>query len=176
MSIDADGPAAGPGRLTGKQLDPGSGQDDTSLHFADGKSGLPAETVPYIVLPQLALHSPKVFDPAIAIGDVAIVIFKDKVVAAVCGDLGPFDKIGEASIAVHKALQQPGCPDPCSERDANGFCRRARDSSVEQDVLYFVFPNSAFDKSELAPETINTKVQERAFALYNMLRGAGGAA
>src|ERR1700730_17846264 len=72
----------------------------------------------------------------------------------------------------HEALQQQGCPDPCSKRDAKGFCQRARNSSVEQDVLYFVFPNSAFTQDELALETINTKLQERAFGLYNKLRGA----
>jgi hypothetical protein len=171
MAIDADGPAAGPGRLRGKELDPGSGQNDTSLHFANGK-GLPSEAVPYIVLPLLPPPSDQPFDPAVKIGDVAIVIFKDKIAAAVCGDLGPPAKIGEASIRVHEALQQQGLPDPCSKRDANGFCSRARNSSVEQDVLYFVFPGSAFDKSELALETINTKVKERAFALYNKLRGA----
>jgi hypothetical protein len=53
-----------------------------------------------------------------------------------------------------------------------GFCQRARNASVEQDVLYFVFPNSAFAENELNLETINTKVKERAFALYNRLRGA----
>jgi hypothetical protein len=171
MAIDADGPSAGPGRRKGKELDPGSGQNDTSLHFANGK-GLPSEAVPYIVLPQLEPHSDQTFDPAVAIGDVAIVIFKDKVAAAICGDLGPASKIGEASIRVHETLQQQGCPDPCSRRDTKGFCSRARDASVEQDVLFFVFPGSAFDKNELAFETINTKVKERAFALYNKLRGA----
>ena len=49
---------------------------------------------------------------------------------------------------------------------------RARNASVEQDVLCFVFPNSAFAASELNLETINTKVKERAFGLYNKLRGA----
>jgi hypothetical protein len=171
MAIDADGPAAGPGRLKGKELDPRDGQNDTSFHFSNGK-GLPSEAVPYIVLPQLAPHSNATFDPAIAIGGVAIVIFKDKITAAICGDLGPFDKIGEASIRVHEDLQQQGCPDPCSKRDANGFCQRARNSSVEQDVLYFVFPKSAFNDSELTFQNINTMVKERAFALYNKLRGA----
>jgi hypothetical protein len=171
MAIDTDGPSAGPGRLNGKALDPASGQNDTSLHFASGK-GLPSEVVPCIVLPQLQPHSNQTFDPAVAIGDMAIVIFKDKTAAAVCGDLGPFNKIGEASIRVHETLQQQGCPDPCSKRDAKGFCQRARNASVEQDVLYFVFPNSAFAENELNLETINTKVKERAFALYNRLRGA----
>jgi hypothetical protein len=54
----------------------------------------------------------------------------------------------------------------------DGTCRRARNSSVEQDVLYFVFPNSAFAASELNLEAVNTKVKERAFGLYNKLRGA----
>jgi hypothetical protein len=171
MAIDTDGPAAGAGRLTGKALDPASGQNDTSLHFANGK-GLPSEAVPYIVLPQREAGSSQTFDPAVGIGDMAIVIFKDKAAAAVCGDLGPFNKVGEASIRVHEALQQLGCPDPCSKRDAKGFCQRARNSSVEQDVLYFVFPNSAFAPGELTLETINTKVKERAFGLYNRLRGA----
>jgi hypothetical protein len=171
MSIDADGPAAGPGRRNGAQLDPGPGQVGTTLTLASG-NGVPSEIVPYIVLPQIAPHSDRTFDPLVAIGDVAVVIFKDKIAAAVCADLGPFNKIGEASIRVHEALQQGGCPDPCSQRDANNFCLRTRNSSVEQDVLYFVFPGSAFPRAELAVETINTKVAERAFALYNKLRGA----
>src|SRR5437867_1319121 len=171
MAIDADGPAAGPGRRNGKQLDPGAGLPDTTLQVAGG-GGLPAEIVPYIVLPQAAPRSRRTFDPAVAIGDVAVVIFKDKITAAVCGDLGPFNKIGEASIRVHEALQQSGCPDPCSQRDARGFCLRTRNSSVEQDVLYFVFPGSAFPQAELTLPTINTKVAERAFTLYNKLRGA----
>jgi hypothetical protein len=170
MAIDADGPAAGPGHRKGTELDPDNGQNSTSFTFSNG-DGLPAEAIPYIVLPQRAAKSKLTFDPAVAIGDVAIVIFKDKITAAICGDLGPPTKIGEASIHVHEALQ-PACPDPCSRRNAQGFCLRARNSSVEQDVLYFVFPDSAFDKSELTLENINTKVSERAFALYNKLRGA----
>jgi hypothetical protein len=172
MGIDTDGPAAGPGHRTGSQLDPnpGVGQNTTSLTISDSPKGIPSEAVPYIVLPGRG-GSNDTFDPAVAIGDMAIVIFKDKITAAVCGDLGPSTKIGEASIHVHEALQ-PACPDPCPRRDSNGFCVKARNSSVEQDVLYFVFPGSAFDKSELTLANINTKVNERAFGLYNKLRGA----
>jgi len=167
MGIDTDGPAAGRGHKTGKQLDP-SGQNVTSFRFANGKS-VPAEIVPYIVLP---LNEAKTgpFDPAVKIGDVAIVIFKDMITAAICADLGPVPKIGEASIRVHESLQ-PACPDPC-KRDANGFCSKVRNASVEQDVLYFVFPGSQFAAGELTLDNINTKVKERAFTLYNQLRGA----
>jgi hypothetical protein len=167
MSIDADGPAAGRGQKRGKELDP-TGQNVTTFRFSNGGS-LPAEAVPYIVLPQNEAENGP-FDPNITIGDVAIVIFKDMITAAVCGDLGPVKKIGEASIRVHEALQ-PACPDPC-RRDQNGFCSKVRNSSVEEDVLYFVFPNSAFARGELTLDNITTKVKERAFTLYNLLRSA----
>jgi hypothetical protein len=45
-------------------------------------------------------------------------------------------------------------------------------ASVEQDALYFVFPNTAFAEGELNLETIHTKLKERASGLYNELRGA----
>jgi hypothetical protein len=167
MAIDADGPAAGPGHLNGKALDP-TGQNVTSFRFSNGKS-VPAEAVAYIVLP-LNEAGTGPFDPAVAIGDVAIVIFKDMITAAICGDLGPVKKIGEASIRTHEALQ-PACPDPC-KRGANGFCLKVRNSSVEEDVLYFVFPDSAFAAGELTLDNITTMVKERAFGLYNQLRGA----
>jgi hypothetical protein len=170
MAIDADGPAAGPGRRKGTELDPGSGQNQTSLRFGNGRS-IPSETVPYIVLPLNEAGSGS-FHPSIKMGDLAVIVFKDKTTAAVCADLGPRTKIGEASIRVHEALQQVGCPDPCSRRDANGFCVRVRNASVDEDVLYFVFPDSGFPAAELDHAIINTKIKEKAFSLYNRLRGA----
>src|SRR5262249_15957576 len=125
-----------------------------------------------IVLPQAAHGSSQMFDPAVAMGDVAIVIFKNKMTAAICGDAGPFNKIGEASIAVHMALSDGhACPDPCAQRDAQGHCLRTRNSSVERDVLYFVFPNSAFQPGELSAANINDKVKQKAGALFEALRG-----
>jgi hypothetical protein len=165
MAIDADGPAAGPGRLTGSQLDPDSGQDDTSLHFPDG-SGLPSETMPYLVLPGGPFC--KVTD--VALGDVAVVIYKDKITAAICGDIGPARKIGEGSICLHEAIHPPA-PDPCSRRQADGSCRRILNASIEEDVLFFVFPGSGFG-NDLTPETLEANVKERALSLFNKLRGA----
>src|SRR5262245_4871320 len=46
MAIDGDGPAAGPGRLCGSELDPDDGQNDTSFHFCTGE-GLSSEAVPF---------------------------------------------------------------------------------------------------------------------------------
>ena len=162
LAIDADGPAAGPGRPSGSKLDTGSGQDDTSLHFSNGK-GLPSETMPYIVLPGGSFRA----NTGLALGDVAVVIFGDKITAAICGDMGPTKKIGEGSIRVHEALHPPA-PDPCI-RDGSGFCRRIHNVSIDEDVLFFVFPGSSLDGIEAA--TLESRVKERAFSLFNKLRG-----
>ena len=172
MAIDTDGPASAPGRPTGKQLDPNpkNATNQTSFTFADGSS-LPSELVPYIVLPQSGPKSGQPFDPLLQIGDLAVVIIGDKTTAAICGDLGPHQKIGEASIRVHEALQQATVPDPCVRRSGEGYCLKARNASVDKDVLFFVFPRSAFAAAELTLANINTMIKARAFNIYNKLRG-----
>ena len=164
MAIDADGPAAGPGRLSGSKLDLDSGQDDTSLHFADG-SGLPSETIPYLVLPGGTFRK----NTGVALGDVATVIYKDKVTAAICGDMGPTKKIGEGSIRLHEAIHPPA-PDPCSLRQPDGSCKRILNASIEEDVLFFVFPDSALE-GDLTAANLEGKIKERALFLFNQLRG-----
>jgi glycosyl hydrolase group 75 (putative chitosanase) len=164
MAIDADGPAAGPDRRSGTQLDPGSGQDDTTFHYPGTNKGLASEVVPFIVLPGGSFGS----KTGLAIGDMAIVIFGDKIAAAICGDLGPTKKIGEGSIRIHEHVHPPA-PDPCIRND-QGFCRRIHNVSIDEDVLFFAFPGSSI-VSGLTQETIETKVKEKAFALYNKLRG-----
>jgi len=168
MAVDADGPAAGPGRKTGKQLDPSSGQNDTSFQLPEGGGGLPSETIPYIAIPHDPEDHSRPFHPDIVIGDVAIVIFRDEIVAAICGDIGPQNKVGEGSIHVHEELM-PRAPDPC-KRNAKGFCDIIRDVSIDEDVLFFVFPHSSFGK-ELTAENIELKMKERAFTRFNELKG-----
>src|ERR1700738_890438 len=65
MAIDADGPAAGPGRLCGSKLDIDFGQDDTTYHFPGTNNGLPSELIPYIVLPGGTFRS----NTGVAMGD-----------------------------------------------------------------------------------------------------------
>lgn len=165
LAIDADGPAAGNGRLSGSELDPDDGQDDTFYHYPGTDQGLASEVVPYIVMPG------KPFDEVsgLTFGDVAVVIFHNKRAAAIVGDLGPSRKIGEGSIRLHEALHPPA-PDPCAERDREGFCRRIRNASIGEDVLCFIFPNSGFPDG-IDQGNVEAKVTERAFALFDQLRG-----
>jgi hypothetical protein len=178
LAVDADGAPSGPGRPNGKQLDPsnGDGDDRTTLHFTDG-SFLSSEAHQYVVLPQgwtsNGKNNGKPFHPDLAVGDVAIVIYKDKITAAICGDLGPNRQIGEASIRVHEDFSPPG-PDPCKERHPKDkYCLRILDASIEEDVLVFVFPGSSLAEG-LTPATIESKVKERSFGRFNQLRVPSG--
>jgi hypothetical protein len=178
MAVDADGAPSAAGRPNGKQLDPGSGDDETTLTFKNGDF-LSSESHPYIVLPQGSksngTNNGKSFHPDLRIGDVAIVVYKNKITAAICGDFGPSRKIGEGSIRVHEEFHPPA-PDPCKSRDnKDGHCLRILNASIEEDVLYFVFPESGFGNT-LTAETIEPLVKERAFALFNRLKGSGGPA
>ena len=165
MAIDADGPAAGPSRRSGSQLDIDSGQDDTSFHFPGSSKGLPSEIIPYVVLPGGTFRK----NTGLALGDIATVVFKDKVTAAICGDMGPSKKIGEGSIRLHEALHPPA-PDPCSLRNPDGSCKRILNASIEEDVLFFVYPGSGFD-GDFTLQNLEARLKERAFALFNKLRG-----
>lgn len=168
MAVDADGPPAGPGLPDGKGLDPASGRPDTSFIFANG-GWLPSALIPYIVLPQSGPRSNRPFHPGLAIGDLAIVIYGKKISPAICGDLGPYRLIGEASIRVHENLRQRGVPDPCKERDTNGNCLKILNESVAEDVLYFVFPNSALGPS-LTLGNAERRIGEAALAWFDEFR------
>lgn len=177
MGIDSDGPAApdDPRRRTGKEMDPASGQNKTSFHLPHGGGDLPSEIVPYLVLPMNAAEDGP-FHPNLKIGDVAVVIYQEQKTAAICGDIGPLKKIGEGSICLHDQLR-PAAPDPCQNRrdPETGFCQRIHDSSIEEDVLFFIFPGSAFgDDLKLSDLTGTQKnrLRDRAFERYDQLRGA----
>jgi len=171
MAVDADGPPAGPGLPDGKELDPASGRPDTSFTFADG-GGLPSALIPYIVLPQSGPRSNRPFHPALAVGDLAVVIYRSKISPAICGDLGPYRLIGEASIRVHENLRQRGVPDPCKARDAQGNCLKILNESVAEDVLTFAFPSSALGP-RLSLRNAERDIRKAALARYDAFRGSG---
>lgn len=126
MAIDADG--AG----DAWRSDPW-GQPATSLRYPDGRSLDPTE-VPYFVLPIgfTALH------PDVRLGDLAAIVFENRIVYAIWGDAGPRGKLGEASIAAARALGINA--DPVRGGTGAG-------------VTYVVFPGSG-SRTALAPAEI----------------------
>jgi hypothetical protein len=160
MAVDADG-----AEFT--KTNPGkTDQRDTSLRYPlTGKPSLDSDKVPYIVLPSSGIKS----TIGIEKGDLAAVVYRDKVAFAIVGDYGPPCKIGEGSIQLHDLLGHKGC----RKRDQNGVCQAAANDSIERDVLYFVFPGSKAKVIDgLTPEKINQRVETQGKNLWDALRSA----
>lgn len=164
LAIDADGvPKDHFQGRTGKQLDPASGQNDTSLHV-DGDP-LSSEAHPYYVIPGGSFR----IQSGLQLGDICAVIFNGCITGAVFGDVGPWDKIGEGSIFLHEGLSAGGAPDPCVHRDSNGNCVRIRNSSIPRDVIVIGFPNSKID---LKWDTLADQVRQEAYRLFSSIGGS----
>jgi hypothetical protein len=118
LELDTDGSAFA-------KLD-ATGQARTSAHLTDG-SFLDANTVNYIVLPEGGFTDRF----GIQLGDMAVVIFRDRLAFACFGDFGPSNKLGEASIAVHRDLG--------FERVVKG---RLVNAGIDGEVVTIVFPQS----------------------------------
>lgn len=159
LFIDADLDTDADGSPRALEIDPGPGQLTTAFNFP-GEEGqrvhVNAETVPYIVLP-VEFYK----DMDIKLGDVAAVIWKDRLVYAVFADTGPKELIGEGSIALSEALGF----DPWEMVDGN----RQIVNGIEDHVLMIVFPNSA--NEGVTPENINQKTIDRAKPLFQALGG-----
>lgn len=154
MAIDSDGsPRA-------REIDP-TGRPETSHRYPNGDS-FNAEHIPYIVLPLGGF----IEATRLELGDLAVVVYRDKLAYALVADEGPAKKIGEGSIRLHELLP---APDPCTRRDANHQCLRVRDASIEKDVLYFIFPHSKIEG--LTPQNVVALVNEKAAGLFDRLKG-----
>lgn len=154
MAIDADGsPRA-------KSLDP-AGQTDTSHHFSNG-APFNAETIPYIVLPLSKNGETFLEDMGIALGDLAVVIYKNTIAPAIFADEGPVSRIGEGSIHLHELL-------PVHSPWSNSSHTHVFDASVDGSVLVFVFPNSNID-SQLTPANAIDEINAAALDRFNALK------
>ena len=122
-------------------------QDQTSL------AGVDSNVTPYFVLPGgfAAQHG-------IKLGDLAVVLYRDRIEFAVYADSGPRSKIGEGSIALHRALG--------FERVGGGG--RIIDVGIPRGVVTVVFPGSGNGTAQ-TPESVRLAGAVR-------FRAIGGAA
>ncbi|MCC7535227.1 MAG: glycoside hydrolase family 75 protein [Deltaproteobacteria bacterium] len=88
---------------------------------------LDASTLPFIVIP-LASSRFRYADHGIRIGQVGLVLYRDRMVFGIFGDAGPASIIGEASFAMAEALGIPSSP---------------RTGGVDSGVTYLVFTGDA---------------------------------
>lgn len=88
---------------------------------------LDASTLPFIVIP-LASSRFRYADHAIRVGQVALVLYRDRMVFGIFGDAGPAGGIGEGSFAMAEALGIPSDP---------------RTGGVDSGVTYLVFTGTS---------------------------------
>lgn len=167
LAVDLDGSpfACGPEHTA-------SDQCPTSL-MLPGPNGQPvpvdADAIPYVVIPEAG---PKDVEGEFArltnvhVGDYGVVIAHGRVVPVIVADTGPYSKLGEGSLALHRALGRR----LCTERDAKGVCRHVTQQmeSIERDVVTILFPGSARDG--LTPETIDASVRREGLHLWTVAR------
>ena len=155
MDIDADGSP----RAT--EIDPGNGQLETSLSYP-GVTGqaqfINAEIVPYYVLPGNPAHPAQSFfrRMGIKLGDIAAVIFKDKIEFAIFADVGPQTKMGEGSIALAQLLGH-------NPFKLVGGKPRVK-FSIPKEVIYIIFPGSR--DARISPATVVAKTREKGRPLF----------
>jgi hypothetical protein len=109
-------------------------------------------TDPYIVVPGAFARG----KDAPKVGDYALVVFADAVYPAIVGDIGPNDRVGEASLRIAKQINALSTP----------YNRPVSDLKV----TYLVFPGTA-DKPFGPPDL--DKLQVRCEALVKEIGGAG---
>lgn len=168
MGVDADG--SDYARKRAKYPD----NPDTSLRYSN-KASLDSDKVAYAVLP---LDFPEA--TGLALGDVAAVIYRDKIAYAIIGDQGKSFRIGEGSIQLHDALGQQGC----TTRNQAGVCTQPKGFSIPKDVVYLVFPGTRSALcapmqapadphtlcSEITPDNINQRVAKVGKAAFEKLK------
>lgn len=153
-----------------------SDQCPTSLMLPgpDGTSvPVDADAVSYVVIPNAGPaedHGEFSHLTGVHVGDFGVVVLGDVVVPVIVADTGPYNKLGEGSVALHRALGR----ELCAERDAAGVCTRMIDQvwSIDQDVVTILFPGSA--RHDLTPQTIAEAVRSEGLRLWAGLRADVG--
>lgn len=159
LAIDNDGSPL-------SRLKHGTDSPDTSLRYEElpKRPSINADAVPYIVLPLGGFFG----ELHVELGDIAAVIYKDKLVYAIVGDEGPPCKIGEGSMQLHELLGNH----VCRARNQAGNCTDVDETlGIDNDVLFFVFPDSArLILPGLTPANINARLKEFGPTLFNALK------
>lgn len=130
----------------------------TSLSFADPKKtdcpgrnfgkkparcGVDSDQIDYVVIPvrgptkKLGREFRDITE--IKMGDVGFAFYKGKKVPIIVADGGPFNKLGEGSIALHRSFGK----ELCKKRN-NGICIDIKRplSSIRSGITYVIFPGS----------------------------------
>ncbi len=136
-----------------------------STHKYKGSIGkVDSNATPYFVLPLTDKHTDSNWvgkDHGIHVGDVGVIIAKNKLLFAQLCDIGPSTKLGEASIAAHRFFGHDVMHDKHGNKRA-----RVLDSDVSGDFVTIVFPGSGRFQT-----MSNAEIESRAKPLFTKLGG-----
>ncbi len=114
------------------------------------------------------------------IGDLGIVIYKDKVVPVFVADGGPHNKLGEGSSLLHKLIGEDKCEPgnwrndgttrPNKKWTSDIYCTEYKNESTSSQVLSFVFPGSRTEIVGLNPTQALAKIQSEAPKRFSKLK------
>ncbi len=163
LAVDLDGSALACGPARGP-----SDQCPTSLMLPDASGALQpvdADRIPYVVIPNMGPPQNRgEFDrlTGVRVGDFGVVIWRGVAVPVIVADTGPYNKLGEGSLALHRALGH----DQCAERDAAGVCVRGVEpmTSIEDGVVTLLFPGTA--RPDLTAENLEETVRREGARLW----------
>lgn len=167
LAVDLDGSAFACGPNHGRM-----DQCPTSLMLTDAHGQevpVDADAIPYVVIPEAG--PPDVAGEftrltGVRVGDFGIVIANGRTVPVIVADTGPFSKLGEGSLALHRALGH----EQCVGRQPGQVCARVDDEgqSISGNVLTILFPGSA--KGNLTPCAIAAVTRREGARLWAELR------
>ena len=179
MAVDVDGgynPCAGtPGKTdlcpTTYVFDQARGWSEAKRKKNWRKAYANSDTLPYVVIPWASGGydaDPKEFSKltGITMGDVGVIVYRDKVVPVLVGDGGPHNKIGEGSLAAFDAIGVTRCGKRHSAHP--DYCTEVLNYSLSKPVLYFLFPNSSV--KDATPANIYEIVSAKAMTLFEELK------
>lgn len=145
------------------------------LRDADGKQvPVSSDHIPYVVIPiagptrELAREFRELtgVDP----GDFGLVITPTEVIPVLVADGGPFPKLGEGSIALHRKLGR----ELCAGKDEQGRCLTVKRplSSHPGPLITVLFPKSR--RQDLNSGNAATLLQQEGERLWKLVRGTMG--
>ena len=131
-----------------------------------------ADAVPYVVIPEAGppdVQGEFARLTGVRVGDFGVVISHGRVVPVIVADTGPFAKLGEGSLALHRALGR----ELCVRRDPSGVCRHVVDGmeSIGSDVVTVLFPGTA--RRELTAANIVAVTRRAGLAAWFRARRRG---
>lgn len=145
LDLDTDGNT----KSWGKTAAEGTHKNTTSMG-----TGVDANVTPYVVLP-LDGKGSWICNDLVKMGDVGVVIGKGRVVYVMFAESGPPEKIGEASIEVHRQFGH----------EVMGGAK-VENTGIGGDFVILLFPRSG-DGRVLSPE----EIKRRAAPLFRALGG-----